>query len=151
MTHGKTHLDGDLSEAPCPFVILYDFGSGFFIGAVGGALYHGYKGFRRSPYGERLKGISSTVRLQAPLTAGRFGAWCGLLGIFNCAFVSIYPLGEKWNSILAGGFTSGSLAIRGGYKPFRNQFIFGSIIMAVFEGMGIFMNRHMAQMERPPQ
>jgi import inner membrane translocase subunit TIM17 len=53
--HGLDH-----SRDPCPWVALSDFGGAFCMGAIGGALWHGIKGYRNSPYGERrIGGIHS--------------------------------------------------------------------------------------------
>nr|POE64920.1 putative serine/threonine-protein kinase iksa [Quercus suber] len=50
-SHGLDH-----SRDPCPWVALSDFGGAFCMGAIGGAIWHGVKGFRNSPYGERRIG-----------------------------------------------------------------------------------------------
>lgn len=144
----RSNESGDFTRDPCPLVILNDFGGAFTVGAVGGAVFYGIKGFRNSPYGERWQGIRSAVKVQAPLKAGNFGTWGGLFGFFDCAIKSVRSTEDMWNSILAGAFTGGSLAIRGGYKSFRTNFIFGGIALAVIEGMMVAMNRYMAE---PPQ
>lgn len=46
----------DHTRDPCPWVTLNDFGGAFCMGAIGGAVWHGVKGFRNSPYGERRIG-----------------------------------------------------------------------------------------------
>ena len=51
---------------------------------------------------------------------------------------------DPWNSIIAGFFTGGSLAIRGGYKAARNGAIGCAVLLAVIEGVGIGFQRMVA-------
>ncbi|KAF5507006.1 Mitochondrial import inner membrane translocase subunit tim17 [Colletotrichum aenigma] len=111
----------DHTRDPCPWVILNDFGGAFAMGAIGGTLWHGIKGFRNSPYGERRIGAISAIKMRAPVLGGNFGVWGGLFS----------------NAILAGFCTGGSLAIRGGYKAARNGAIGCAVLLAVIEGVGI--------------
>ncbi|KAI8297816.1 hypothetical protein K4K61_012419 [Colletotrichum sp. SAR11_59] len=99
----------DHTRDPCPWVILNDFGGAFAMGAIGGTLWHGIKGFRNSPR----------------------------------------------NAIIAGFFTGGSLAIRGGYKAARNGAIGCAVLLAVIEGVGIGFQKMFAgstklEMPQPP-
>lgn len=41
--------------------------------AIGGSLWHGVKGFRNSPYGERRIGAISAIKMRAPVLGGNFG------------------------------------------------------------------------------
>ena len=46
--------------------------------------------------------------------------------------------------VIAGFFTGGSLAIRGGYKAARNSAIMCAVFLGVIEGVGIGFQRMMA-------
>lgn len=46
--------------------------------------------------------------------------------------------------VIAGFFTGGALAIRGGYKAARNSAIMCAVFLAVIEGVGIGFQRMMA-------
>jgi import inner membrane translocase subunit TIM17 len=46
--------------------------------------------------------------------------------------------------VIAGFFTGGCLAIRGGYKAARNSAIMCAVFLAVIEGVGIGFQRMMA-------
>ena len=60
---------------------------------------------------------------------------------------------DPWNAIIAGFFTGGSLAVRGGARAVRNSAIGCAILLAVIEGVGIGFQRMMAEntrLELPP-
>ncbi|CAG8883933.1 unnamed protein product [Penicillium nalgiovense] len=116
----------DHTRDPCPWVALSDFGGAFAMGAIGGAVWHGVKGFRNSPYGERRIGALTAIKARAPFSAG------------------IRKKEDPYNAIIAGFFTGGSLAIRGGYKAARNSAIMCAVFLAVIEGVGIGFQRMMA-------
>jgi import inner membrane translocase subunit TIM17 len=143
----------DHSRDPCPWVILNDFGGAFAMGAVGGAVWHGVKGFRNSPYGERRIGAITAIKARAPVLGGNFGVWGGLFNTYDCAVKGLRKKEDPWNAIIAGFFTGGSLAVRGGYKSMRNGAISCAILLAVIEGVSIGFNRMMAdntKLEAPP-
>lgn len=48
-------------------------------------------------------------------------------------------------TVIAGFFTGGALAVRGGVKSARNSAIGCAILLAVIEGVGIGLGRMMAQ------
>lgn len=79
--------------------------------------------------------------MRAPVLGGNFGVWGGLFGTFDCAVKGIRKKEDPWNSIIAGFFTGGSLAVRGGYKQIRNGAIGCAILLAVIEGVGIAMGK----------
>ncbi|KIW73578.1 mitochondrial import inner membrane translocase subunit tim17 [Phialophora macrospora] len=145
----------DHSRDPCPWVALSDFGGAFCMGALGGTLWHGIKGFRNSPYGERRIGMLTAIKARAPVTGGNFGVWGGMFSTYDCAVKGIRKKEDPYNSIIAGFLTGGSLAIRGGYKAARNGAIMCAIFLAVIEGVGIGIQRLMAENTRldlpPPQ
>ncbi|KAG7009624.1 mitochondrial import inner membrane translocase subunit [Physcia stellaris] len=79
----------DHSRDPCPWVTLSDFGGAFAMGGIGGAVWHGVKGFRNSPYGERRIGAITAIKARAPVLGGNFGVWGGLFSTFDCAVKGI--------------------------------------------------------------
>lgn len=124
----------DHARDPCPWVVLNDFGGAFCMGvcsdspqglyrlctheltrvqAIGGAVWHGVKGFRNSPYGERRIGAITAMKARAPVLGGNFGVWGGLFSTFDCSVKGIRKKEDPWNAIIAGFFTGGSLAVRG--------------------------------------
>jgi len=60
---------------------------------------------------------------------------------------------SRYNAIIAGFFTGGSLAVRGGFKAARNSAIGCAVLLAVIEGVGIGIQRMMAdntRLDAPP-
>ena len=41
-------------------------------------MWHGVKGFRNSPYGERRIGALTAIKARAPVLGGNFGVWGGM-------------------------------------------------------------------------
>ncbi|KAK3213651.1 hypothetical protein GRF29_28g515371 [Pseudopithomyces chartarum] len=143
----------DHSRDPCPWVALNDFGGAFCMGAVGGAIWHGVKGFRNSPYGERRIGAITAIKARAPVLGGNFGVWGGLFSTFDCAVKGIRKKEDPWNGILGGFCTGAALAVRGGAKAMRNNAIACGVLIGVIEGVGIMFGRMMAEntrLEAPP-
>lgn len=123
------------------------------MGAIGGTIWHGIKGFRNSPYGERRIGALTAIKMRAPVLGGNFGVWGGLFSTYDCAIKGIRGKEDFWNPITAGFFTGGSLAIRGGFKAARNGAIGCAVLLAVIEGVGIGFQRMLAgstKLEAPP-
>ncbi|CAI7602202.1 unnamed protein product [Penicillium bialowiezense] len=143
----------DHTRDPCPWVALSDFGGAFCMGAIGGSVWHGIKGFRNSPYGERRIGALTAIKARAPVLGGNFGVWGGLFSTYDCAIKGMRKKEDPWNAIIAGFFTGGSLAVRGGVKAARNSAIMCAVFLAVIEGVGIGFQRMMAdntKLELPP-
>ncbi|KAK0372294.1 hypothetical protein CLIM01_10363 [Colletotrichum limetticola] len=151
----------DHTRDPCPWVILNDFGGAFAMGdtclAIGGTVWHGIKGYRNSPYGERRIGAISAIKMRAPVLGGNFGAY-GAIYVLGTNILCSGLRGHKedpWNSIAAGFLTGGALAIRGGYKAARNGAIGCALLLAVIEGVGIGFQKMFAgstklEMPAPP-
>lgn len=78
------------------------------------------------------------------MLGGNFGVWGGLFSTFDCAVKGIRKKEDPYNAIIAGFFTGGSLAIRGGYKAARNGAIGCAVLLAVIEGVGIGFQKLMA-------
>ena len=79
--------------------------------------------------------------MRAPVLGGNFGVWGGLFSTFDCAVKGIRKKEDPYNAIIAGFFTGGSLAIRGGYKSARNGAIGCAVLLAVIEGVGIAFSK----------
>lgn len=95
----------------------------------------------------------TAIKARAPVTGGNFGVWGGMFSTFDCAVKGIRKKEDPYNSIIAGFFTGGALAIRGGYKAARNGAIMCAIFLAVIEGVGIGIQRLMAEgtrLDLPP-
>lgn len=111
----------DHSRDPCPWVTLSDFGGAFCMGvsivsssqwkarlsltnaflnyqAIGGSLWHGIKGFRNSPYGERRIGAITAIKARAPVLGGNFGVWGGLFSTYDCAVKGIRKKEDPYNA-----------------------------------------------------
>lgn len=112
--------------------------------AVGGTVWHGIKGFRNSPYGERRIGAITAVKMRAPVLGGNFGVWGGLFSTFDCAVRGVRRKEDPFNAIAAGFLTGGSLAIRGGFRAARNGAIGCAVLLAVIEGVGIGFQKMLA-------
>ena len=70
--------------------------------------------------------------------------WGGLFSTFDCAVKGVRKKEDPWNAIIAGFFTGGSLAVRGGAKQIRNGAIGCAVLLAVIEGVGMGFQRMMA-------
>ncbi|OAQ74165.1 mitochondrial import inner membrane translocase subunit TIM17 [Pochonia chlamydosporia 170] len=145
----------DHGRDPCPWVIFNDFGGAFCMGAIGGTIWHGVKGFRNSPYGERRIGAITAIKMRAPVLGGNFGVWGGLFSTYDCAVKGIRKKEDPYNAIIAGFFVGGSLAFRGGFKAARNNAIGCAVLLAVIEGVGIAFSKMLSggtklEMPQPP-
>jgi len=134
----------DHTRDPCPWVILNDFGGAFAMGAIGGGVWHGIKGARNSPRGERFVGAMSMIKARAPVTGGNFGVWGGMFSTFDCVFKGYRQKEDAWNGILSGFMTGGCLAARSGPRMMLSSAIVCATLIGVFEGVGVLMNRAFA-------
>ena len=82
--------------------------------------------------------------MRAPVLGGNFGVWGGLFSTFDWAVKGVRKKEDPWNAIIAGFFTGGSLAVRGGYKQIRNGAIGCAVLLAVIEGVGMGFQRMLA-------
>ncbi|KAF8260965.1 mitochondrial import inner membrane translocase subunit Tim17/22 [Lactarius hatsudake] len=139
----------DHTRDPCPWVILNDFGGAFAMGAVGGGIWHGIKGARNSPRGERLAGSISTIKARAPVTGGNFGVWGGMFSTFDCAVKGYRQKEDAWNAIISGFMTGGCLAARSGPKAAFGSAVACGILLGVFEGVGVLLGRVFSEGTRP--
>lgn len=126
----------------------------------------------RSRQGERFAGALSAVKAHAPIVAGNFGVWGGLLSTFECAARGLRQKEDSWNPIISGFMTGGCLAVRSAFlyvlfddyptysgvvcilagpKAALQSAIACGILLGVFEGVGIVMGRFFSEGQRPQQ
>jgi len=141
----------DHTRDPCPYVILNDFGGAFAMGAIGGTIWHGIKGARNSPRGDRLIGSIAAVKARAPVVGGNFGVWGGMFSTFDCAVKGYRQKEDAWNAILSGFLTGGCLAARSGPRGALTSAVGCGILLGVFEGVGVLFSRMFAEGTRPQQ
>lgn len=55
---------------PCPWRIIDDFGGAFAMGAIGGGIWHGVKGYKNSPPGMRVRSSVAAIKARAPVLGG---------------------------------------------------------------------------------
>ena len=135
------HKTSDHTRDPCPYNIVGDTGIGFTMGAIGGSFWHGFKGYRNSPRGERLSGALSSIKSRAPIIGGNFAVWSGLFNTMDCTISHIREKEDSWNAIWAGASTGAILAGRTGTRGMLVSAIFGGVILGVMEGVGALINR----------
>ncbi|KAJ1668396.1 translocase of the inner membrane [Coemansia sp. RSA 1813] len=138
----------DVSRDPCPWVILNDAGGAFAMGAIGGGTWHFIKGARNSPLGERFRGGVTAMRARGPIIGGNFAVWGSMFSTFECVLKGVRRKEDPWNAIGSGAITGGLLAARGGWKAASVSAVFGGVLLALIEGVGIAMSRAFAQ--QPP-
>jgi len=121
-------------------------GGAFGMGAVGGGLWHLFKGAKNSPSNARLRGGVEAIRREAPKIGGSFAVWGGLFSTFDCTLVALRKKEDPWNSIAAGALTGGFLQLRTGARSAAKSAAFGGVLLAMIEGVGILLTR----MTAPP-
>ena len=84
------------------------------MGAIGGSIFHGIKGYRNAPIGikRRLNGGLITIRQKATVTGANFAAWGGMFSVVDCTLAYVRQKEDPWNSIASGFITGGLLQIR---------------------------------------
>ncbi|KAJ3087394.1 translocase of the inner membrane [Quaeritorhiza haematococci] len=142
-------MSHDPSRDPCPYSVVNDVGIGFSMGAIGGAAWHGFKGYRNSPRNARFAGLVSMVKARAPVTGGNFAVWSGMFNAGDCIIAGIRGKEDPWNAIMAGAATGGLLAARSGPRAMAASAIVGGIILAVMEGVAVMINRASADAYKP--
>ncbi|GBF93449.1 mitochondrial import inner membrane translocase subunit-like [Raphidocelis subcapitata] len=141
---------------PCPDRILDDIGGAFGMGALGGGLWHTYRGLKNSPKGYKIAGTLETLRRESPRIGGNFANWGLMFSVFDCSCMYIRQKEDPFNAIMAGALTGGFLQIRSGLKPAFRSAVFGGVLLAVIEGLGITLSKMMAApppgapMQQPP-
>jgi len=112
------------------------------MGAIGGGIWHGLKGWHHAPNGLRLSNSLAIAKSRAPVTGGAFAAFGGMLSASHCAVKGFRDGNEDaWNSVIAGFITGGCLNARAGPRMALASASFCGIAMMAFEGVGVLMNR----------
>ncbi|KAL7467202.1 hypothetical protein ACHAXS_007462 [Conticribra weissflogii] len=134
---------------PCPYRIIEDIGGAFAFGAIGGGIWHTGKGAWNSPKGARIHGALANCAARAPVMGGQFAVWGGLFACCDCTLSAIRQKEDPWNSIMSGAATGGILAARAGPKAMASAAVVGGVILALIEGMGIWMNNYFSSVPLP--
>lgn len=145
------HRQVDHQREPCPHRIVDDVGGAFSMGAIGGTIWHFFKGARNSPRGERLIGAVDAVKIRAPALAGSFAVWGGLFSTFDCALQGIRRKEDPWNCIASGALTGGVLATRGGVKAMGKSAAVGGVLLALIEGVSIALTKYTSERALSPE
>ncbi|GFS26358.1 mitochondrial import inner membrane translocase subunit TIM17 [Elysia marginata] len=135
----------------CPWRIMEDCGGAFSMGAIGGSLFHGIKGFRNAPSGNYRRLISSFVTLKerAPIVGGNFAVWGGLFSAIDCSMVYMRKKEDPWNSITSGALTGAILSVRNGTGAIIGSAVIGGVLLALIEGFGILFTSFTAEQFNP--
>lgn len=134
---------------PCPWRIIDDFGGAFAMGAIGGAAWHGVKGYKNAPQGMRLRSSVGAIKARSPVLGGNFAAWGGMFSMFDCSLAYMRQKEDPWNAIMSGALTGGVLAARGGFGVAVRSAAFGGVLLALIEGLNIAITRALAGQTRP--
>ena len=81
---------------------------------------------------------------------GNFAVWGGLFSTFDCSLVGIRKKEDPWNSIISGAATGGVLAARGGWRAAGRSAAVGGVLLAMIEGLQIFMTKMLSEPSPPP-
>lgn len=139
----------DKQRDPCPYRIFDDIGGAFAMGAVGGSVWHTVRGWRNSPRGEKFLGMTAAVKGRAPVLGGNFAIWGLLFSSIDCTLAALRRKEDPWNSILAGAGTGALLVARGGKKAMAKQAAVGGVLLAIIEGLNIFISNYIAGASDP--
>lgn len=120
------------------------------MGAIGGSVWHFIKGARNSPRGARFSGAVDAVKMRAPALGGSFAVWGGMYSLYDCGLQGIRGKEDPWNSIASGALAGGTLSLRNGLKIASRSALAGGVILALIEGMGIWLNRMSLAPPPPP-
>jgi len=130
------------AREPCPYRIVDDCGGAFAMGAIGGGLFHAFKGYRNSPPYGKIAGTMQAVRMNAPRVGGSFAIWGLCYSSFDCSLVAVRGKDDSWNSITAGFLTGGALAIRSGPAVALQSATFGGLILGLIEGVQVLASKY---------
>ena len=76
--------------------------------------------------------------------------WGGLFSTFDCTLVALRKKEDPWNSIISGATTGGVLAARGGWRAAGRSAAVGGVLLAMIEGLNIFLTKMMSEPAAPP-
>jgi hypothetical protein len=68
-----------------PALASDDIGGAFGMGALGGGLWHTYRGLKNSPKGYKIAGTLETLRRESPRIGGNFANWGLMFSVFDCS------------------------------------------------------------------
>lgn len=136
----------EFDREPCPHRILDDMGGAFAMGACGGFLWHGIRGARNSPRGERLTNGFANARKFAPRLGGGFAVWGGLFSSYDCIMVAVREKEDPLNAITAGFMTGATISLRAGPSAALRAGLMGGVFLAVIEGLGIAFTKFSGQL-----
>merc|ERR1719424_878746 len=92
----------------------------------------------------------TAVKARVPVIGGNFAVWGGLFSAFDCTLVAIHKKEDPWNSIASGTLTGGVLAARGGWRAASRSAAVGGVLLAMIEGLNIFLTKMLAETSAPP-
>jgi len=121
------------------------------MGAIGGSIWHFFRGARNSPRGARLIGAVDAVKVRAPALGGSFAIWGGLFSTFDCALQGVRGKEDPWNSIASGAMTGGVLASRSGLRAAGKSAAVGGVLLALIEGLSIAITRYTSSQAVTPE
>lgn len=127
---------------PCPHRIIDDAGGAFAMGAIGGSIWHFFRGAKNSPRGARLAGAVDTVKIKAPILGGQFAVWGLLYSTFDCGLQGIRHKEDPWNSVASGAMAGGILAVRHGARAMGKSAVGAGLLLGLIEGMGVMLGRY---------
>ena len=115
------------------------------MGAGGGTIYHSIRGWRNSPRGERMLGMTTAVKARAPVLGGNFAVWGLLFSSFDCTLAAVRRKEDPWNAIMSGTATSAVLSMRMGMRSMVRNGAVGGCILALIEGLQILLSQKLAE------
>jgi import inner membrane translocase subunit TIM17 len=130
-------------QSPCPYRCFDDLGGAFVMGACGGTVWHGIKGWRAAPKGHGLGNSYAQILAKGPTLGGNFAVWGGLFSAFDCSITSVRQKEDPLNAITAGALTGGVLAARAGWKAAAVNAAIGGALLGLIEGAGFLLGRMM--------
>ncbi|XP_057330113.1 mitochondrial import inner membrane translocase subunit Tim17-B [Microplitis mediator] len=142
----------EYTREPCPWRILDDCGGAFTMGLVGGSVFQFVKGYRNAPSGinKRLMGSIMAIKQRSPIIAGGFAVWGFAFSTIDCTLVHFRQKEDPWNSITSGAVTGAIVACRSGTPAMVGSAIVGGVLLALIEGVTIFINRVGGDAFTPP-
>lgn len=87
-----------------------------------------------------------TIRREAPRLGGSFANWGLMFAVFDCTCLWVRKKEDPFNAIIAGAATGGFLQLRSGVRPAFRSAVFGGVLLALIEGLGIGLQK----MTSPP-
>lgn len=113
------------------------------MGMIGGGAFHIIRGFKNAPEGSRLVGSLNAASARGPILGGQFAVWGGVFACCDCTLTALRQKEDPWNSVISGATTGGILAARAGPRAMTQAAVFGGVILALIEGLGIAINNFM--------